>query len=144
MPLGCHERPSSAERKSPAVEPATQWPFTRERCRTLGPSSAAAEAPLPASTTKMPLAVPMIAVFMPHLRGCPCAASGATIGPAGAVVKEQLARQRGIRVLLGARQPRDPAHGPKARPDRPLRRRVRQRLVVNGRIYRHDFVAQAV
>src|SRR5262249_20040807 len=85
-----------AERNSPAVEPATQWPFTRERWRTLGPSSAADEAPLAASTTKMPLAVPMIAVLMPHLRGCPCAASGATIGPAGAVVKEQRARQGGV------------------------------------------------
>src|SRR5262245_359200 len=72
MPLGCHERPASAERKKPAVEPATQWPFTRERCRTLGPSSAGDDAPLAASTTKMPLAVPMIAALMLHLQDRPC------------------------------------------------------------------------
>src|SRR6516164_7346325 len=68
MPLGCQERPPSAERKKPAVEPATQWPFTRETWRTLGPSNAADVAPLPASTTKMPFAVPTIAVFMLDLR----------------------------------------------------------------------------
>ena len=71
MPLGCHERPASAERKSPTVERATQWPFTRDRCRTLGPSSAAADVPLAASTTKMPSPVPTIAVLMLHLRGRP-------------------------------------------------------------------------
>src|SRR5262249_39793180 len=89
MPLGCHERPASAERKKPAVEPATQWPFTRERCRTLGPSSAGDDAPLAAPTTKMPLGVPMIAVFMLHLQDCPCVApSGATIGPARGLRQE--------------------------------------------------------
>src|SRR5512145_3390987 len=95
MPLRCHECPSSAERKRPAVEPATQCPFTRDRCRTLGPSSATDEAPLAVSTTKMPLAVPTIAVLMLHLRVAHVLVTrGATIGPAGTVVKARRDRAR--------------------------------------------------
>ena len=52
-------------------------------------------------------------------------------------------RGRG-RALRGARRVRDPAAREKTRARRPLRRDRRCALVVNGGIYRHEFVADAV
>jgi len=48
----------------PAVEPARHFPFIRERWRTLGPARLGDDPPPAASTTKMPCAVPTIAVFI--------------------------------------------------------------------------------
>src|SRR5262245_24525353 len=66
MPLGAHDAPPSLERMTPPLVPASTWPFTRQRWRTLRGSTPAPGLVCPwASARKIPWAVPIRSSMIP-------------------------------------------------------------------------------